>query len=207
VIPDRLIVVVGTATDVGKTWVTAALIDELKNRAIAVAVRKPVQSFSPGERTDAEILAGASGETPDQVCPPHRGYERPMAPPMAARALGRAEFTITDLVDELRWPPAVDIGVVEGAGGVRSPLAADGDNVDLAAAVEPDLVVLVADAGLGALNLVRMSTDALAGYRTVVYLNRFHATDELHQSNRSWLQARMGLHVVTDVQGLLGALG
>src|SRR5213076_1746043 len=104
--------------------------------------------------TDAGQLGQASGESPQIVCPRHRWYEVAMAPPMAAAALGRPPFTVADLVDELRWPDGVDVGLVETAGGVRSPIADDGDTVDLARALHPDRVVLVADAGLGTINAV-----------------------------------------------------
>ena len=87
-----------------------------------------------------------------------------MAPPIAAEALGLPPFTVADLVGELDWPrPRVDVGLVETAGGVRSPQADDGDVCDLVAALGPDLVVLVADAGLGTINSIRLSIDALAG--------------------------------------------
>ena len=52
---------------------------------------------------------------------------------------------------------------METAGGVRSPQADDGDAVDLVRLLAPDLVVLVADAGLGTINAVRLCVDALAG--------------------------------------------
>jgi dethiobiotin synthetase len=201
--PDRLVMVVGTGTGVGKTWVASALIQDLRLRGHAVSVRKPAQSFSPGETTDAEILGRASGEAAETVCPRGRWFERPFAPPMAAQALRRPLFTIADLSRQMVWPDAVcvsgGVGVVEGAGGVRSPLAVDGDAVDLVAALAPDLVVLVADAGLGTLNLVRMSLDALAGRPVVVYLNRFRGDDELHRRNREWLTALMGAVVDVDV--------
>ncbi len=57
------------------------------------------------------------------------------------------------------------MGLVETAGGVRSPLAADGDCLDYCAALDPDVVVLVADAGLGTINAVRLTLDALAPAR------------------------------------------
>ena len=101
-----------------------------------------------------------------------------MAPPMAAEALGRPPFTIADLVRELRWPhDPVGVGLVETAGGVRSPLAADGDCLALCGALGPDLVVLVADAGLGTINAVRLTIEALGavGAPVVVVLNRFNA--------------------------------
>jgi len=95
-----------------------------------VAARKPAQSFERGADPallDAAVLGAASGEPPDVVCPPDRRYEIPMASPMAADALGRRSFGIADLVHELQRPhEPVEVGLVETAGGVRSPLAADG---------------------------------------------------------------------------------
>jgi dethiobiotin synthetase len=195
------VLVVGTATEVGKTWVTARLIEQLRQHGRAVAVRKPVQSFVPDAHTDADVLADASGERPEEVCPPHRWYARAMAPPMAAEALGGATFTISDLIGELNWPEGIDVGFIEAAGGVRSPLAADGDAVTLVEALGPDIVLLVAHAGLGVLNLVRLSVDAVDHPVVVVHLNRFDAGDELHRRNKEWLE-RDGLSVETSVDAL-----
>jgi dethiobiotin synthetase len=197
--PEQLVLVAGTGTEVGKTWVSAAWLSGLESRA----ARKPVQSFSPGERTDAEVLAAATGETPEAVCPPHRWYAVPMAPPMAAEALGRPSFTVAELVSELEWPDVgVDVGLVEAVGGVRSPLAADGDTVHLAKAIAPDRVVLVADAGLGTINAVRLCAAALDEFTLTVFLNRFDDNDDLHCRNRDWLADVDKLQVVTDVGAL-----
>src|SRR5207302_11289440 len=115
--------------------------------------------------------------------------------------LGRAAFTISDLIGELTWPEGIDVGFVEGAGGVRSPLAADGDAVALAEALSPDVVLLVADAGLGVLNLVRLSARAVDHAAVLVHLNRFDPADELHRRNRDWLE-RDGSSVETNVDAL-----
>ncbi|MEA2842777.1 MAG: glycine C-acetyltransferase, partial [Actinomycetota bacterium] len=154
--PDLLVAVLGTATGVGKTWATAALVQALRDTGVNAVARKPVQSYARDDAsaTDAHLLA--VHESPEDVCPPHRWYEVAMAPPMAADALGRPPFTVADLMAELTWPPATQVGLVETVGGPRSPVAADGDSLDLAAALHPDLVVLVADAGLGAVNAVRL---------------------------------------------------
>jgi dethiobiotin synthetase len=206
--PDLVVVVAGTATEVGKTFVGAALLGRLRATGMRVAARKPAQSFAPGDlRTDADVLAAATDDDPRAVCPPHRWYEAPMAPPMAAEALGRPPFTVVDLVAELDWPDAVDVGLVETAGGVRSPIARDGDCSSLARALAPDLVVLVADAGLGAINLVRLSAGALARLPLVVLLNRFDRADELHERNRRWLAGRDGYEVVATVDALVERVG
>jgi dethiobiotin synthetase len=199
--PRHLVVVAGTGTEVGKTWVGARLLSLARSAGLTVAARKVAQSFDPGTGpTDAEVLAAATGEAPDEVCPPHRSYEVAMAPFMAAERLGRAPFTLGDLLDEVRWGPGIDLGLVEPAGGVRSPMSADGaDTVDLVAALAPDLVVLVADAGLGTINAVRLSLDALGDVPATVVLNRFDPADELHRANRDWLVTNVEADVVTDV--------
>ena len=127
-----------------------------------------------------------------------------MAPPMAAEALGRPPFTIQDLMSELRWPPdadpdAVDVGLVETAGGIRSPLAADGDCLAFCEALAPDVIVLVADAGLGTINAVRLTLDALGPLATlaVVVLNRFDPASDLHCRNLEWLSGRDRRRTVT----------
>jgi dethiobiotin synthetase len=152
------------------------------------------------------VLAGASGERPDAVCPPQRWYALAMAPPMAVEALGGVAFTISDLIGGLRWPEGIEVGFVEGVGGVRSPMAADGDGLALAEALRPDSVLLVADAGLGVLNLVRLSAAAVDHPVVVVHLNRFDPADELHRRNQEWL-ARDGLLVETSVGALRRRLG
>lgn len=207
--PARVVCVLGTATEIGKTWVAAATLRILRqDRGVAVAARKPVQSYDPGDPapTDAEQLGAATGEAPSEVCPTHRWYQAAMAPPMAAAELGRPPFTVADLAGEIGWPDGVDLGVVETVGGPRSPIAADGDSIDLCAAVRPDRVVLVADAGLGTINAVQLSMGAVErlGAPVVVALNRYDGCDRLHVLNRRWLSSRLA--VVVDCASLADVL-
>jgi dethiobiotin synthetase len=207
--PERLVLVAGTGTEVGKTWVACRLARALRARGLIVAARKPAQSFDTGgdtADTDAGLLAHATGDHPAVVCPKHRWYPVAMAPPMAAEALGRPAFTVADLADELAWAPGVGVGLVESAGGVRSPLADDGDTVDLAAALRPDRIVLVAAAGLGTINGVRLAAGALAPWPLTVVLNRFDPDDDLHGRNADWLAGRDRLDVVVDVADLVAPI-
>jgi dethiobiotin synthetase len=197
--PQRLVAVVGTGTDIGKTWVSARLLTTLRQAGVTVAARKPAQSFAAGEdpsRFDSAVLGAATGEPSETVCLPHRWYPVAMAPPMAADVLGRERITTADLIDELTWPATgVAVGLVETAGGVRSPQTHDGDAVALLHALAPDVILLVADAGLGTINAVRLTAgalarDGLAGQDVIVVLNRFDEGDDLHRRNRNWLQVQ-----------------
>lgn len=198
--PERLVVIAGTGTEVGKTWVARRLLQLARARSLRVAARKPVQSFSAGDGlTDAQLLAAASGESPETVCPAHRSYAVPMAPPMAADVLGLPGLRLDELLSEITWPEQTQLGLLETAGGLRSPIAHDGDNVDLIERIDPEEVLLVADAGLGTVNAVRLSVQALGARRSSVLLNRFDGGADLHRRNRDWLQ-QCGLRVVTSVE-------
>lgn len=204
--PDLVVAVAGTGTEVGKTWITAAVASSLRAAGVRVAARKPAQSFRPGDLLDSEVLAAATGELPGEVCLAHRSYPVPMAPPMAAAALGRPTIALRDLIAELAWPAGVAVGFVETAGGVRSPIAEDADCAAFVRAITPAAVVLVADAGLGTINLVRLAAGALEGAPLVVVLNRYDGGDDLHRRNRAWLAERDGFDVVVTVAEVVDRL-
>ena len=203
--PRYLVLVAGTATDIGKTWVGGEVLTRLRAFGTTVAARKPAQSAhldDPGP-SDAAVLAAATGEPVTAVCPEHRSYTIAMAPPMAAEALGLPVPTIAGLVAELTWPePAVDVGWIETVGGPRSPIGVDGDAVTLAGVLKPDLVLLVADAGLGTVSSVLLGVDAFSPWPVVVFLNRYDPTDDLHRRNLDWLRTRERLEVVVDLEAL-----
>ena len=83
-----------------------------------------------------------------------------------------------------------------GAGGRATT------GVDLAAALQPDTIVLVADAGLGTVNAVLLSIAPFPEFPTVVILNRYDDSLDLHRRNLAWLQTRKGLEVVTTPEAL-----
>ena len=199
---ELIVLVTGTGTAIGKTWVVARLAQHLRASGARVVARKPVMSFAPEDvETDASVLAGATGEDEHTICRPHRRYERALAPPMAADALGRPPIRISDLVAEVDLPQDA-IVLIEGAGGVRSPIAHDGDALTLADELRPDLILLVAPSALGALNDILTALDAIAGRRPVLlFSNRFDAHDDVFRRNLEWLRGT-GLDPITDVDDL-----
>jgi dethiobiotin synthetase len=198
-----VIAVAGTQTEVGKTWLTQRLLGSWKALGVQVAGRKPVQSFDPpGQETDADLLAEASGEDRYAVCPVHRWYPAALAPPMAADALGSPRILLREVVAETVWPDHIDIVMVETVGGIRSPISHDGDSVDLIRQLQPDQVVLVADAGLGTLNAIRLTLACLESWPTLVFLNRFDPSNHLHRLNLQWLAEHDHVTAVTTVESL-----
>ena len=203
--PDRLVVCLGTGTEIGKTWVGAATLAELRRGGTSWPPASPCSRSTPTTRRHRRApVRRRDRRAIDLVCPAHRSFEVAMAPPMAAEVLGREPIALADLVAEIerRGHPRPALGWVETAGGVRSPIAHDGDGIALVAGLHPDVVVLVADAGLGTINAVRLCGDALLATAAdvVVILNRYDPDDDLHRRNLEWLQVRDGATVVTDVR-------
>ena len=198
-----VVFVTGTGTEVGKTWASAGLARLLRERGLGVEACKPVQSYDPDEAgpTDAEALAAATGQHPDDVCPPERTLPVPLAPPMAAGKLGRPCPTLDELAAACRFPASADVGLVEGVGGLYSPLASDGHNLDLIERVGPDLVIVVASAALGGIHDTLACTLPLSACRQAVFLNRFDPCTEVHVLNAGWLR-EAGLAVATSLSEL-----
>ncbi|MFN5757756.1 MAG: dethiobiotin synthase [Planctomycetia bacterium] len=146
----RGLFVTGTDTDVGKTAVACAIARQLVAAGKRVGVYKPVASGAGPAASDVMRLWEAAGRplTPAQVCP--QSFAAPIAPPRSARAEGRAvdERLLRDGLEP--WWAASDIVVVEGAGGLFSPLGDTLLNVDLARQLGLPLVVVDA-ARLGAI--------------------------------------------------------
>ncbi|NDC53439.1 MAG: dethiobiotin synthase [Planctomycetia bacterium] len=143
----RGIFVTGTDTDVGKTAVATAIVRSLVSAGVRVGVYKPVAT---GGSADAEALWAAAGRPLSlaAVCP--QVFLAPISPPRSARVQGRA-------VDEQLlgrgiepWRKGFDMVVVEGAGGLLSPLSDTLSNAALAGRLGLPLVIVDA-ARLGAI--------------------------------------------------------
>ena len=168
----------GTDTGVGKTTIACHLIVALETHGVTVAVRKPVESGCSEDThglvaADAVSLATASVSNPQptQVC---RYRYRAVTSPARAAMLEGETLHIAQLVDCCR--SEAQLTVVEGAGGLLSPIATDGLNVDLIEALGFAVIVVAADR-LGSINHILLVLEALAsrGLKVIaVVLNRMH---------------------------------
>lgn len=129
--------IAGAHTDVGKTHVACALLRAARARGIACDAFKPVLSGFDRARwaeSDAGRLLDAlgRGEAELDAISPLR-FSAPLAPPMAARQEG-VRLELTDLLARCRaWLATcpAELKLLEGAGGLMSPIAEDGTALDL----------------------------------------------------------------------------
>ncbi|MEN6407769.1 MAG: dethiobiotin synthase [Thermoguttaceae bacterium] len=143
----RGLFITGTDTDVGKTYVGAAIVRALVAEGRRVGVYKPAASGCRQQdgrliADDAVALwdaAGRPGEL-DRVCP--QRFLTPVAPHLAARAEGRP-FDWDLLRRGLDyWRERSEIVLVEGAGGLMSPFGERRCVADLAEAFGFPLVIV-----------------------------------------------------------------
>lgn len=134
--------VAGTDTDVGKTAVAVAIVTELAAAGVRVGAYKPVASGASSAGGDADRLWRAAGRplTLEAVCP--QAFALAVAPADAARAEGRAidEALLRRGIEP--WRAASDLVVVEGAGGLFSPLGPRTLGADLARDLDLPLVLV-----------------------------------------------------------------
>jgi dethiobiotin synthetase len=167
----RGLFVTGTDTGVGKTILSAALLAAMSAAGEPVRAHKPVVTGldEPSKEwpPDHELLAAAAGMRPEEVAPLR--YGPAVSPHLAARLAGEP-IDPADLVARARGMGERETGeeeaslIVEGVGGLLTPLAENYTVRDLAAALELP-VLIAARPGLGTINhtLLTLQTARAAG--------------------------------------------
>ncbi len=149
--------ITGTDTDVGKTVFTAALTRYLRHRGVAVRAVKPVCS---GGREDAQTLFEAQGgQVPLEAINPWH-FRKPVAPVLAARAVGRPLKKAAMLRFLRASARTCDLLLVEGAGGLLSPIGEGFDARDLILALDARPWIVCPNR-LGAVGQSRMAMESL----------------------------------------------
>jgi dethiobiotin synthetase len=153
----QIVFITGTDTAVGKTVLTRLLARFLHARGIPVAALKPVCS---GGRADALALhaALAGTLTLDEINPWH--FQAPVAPSLAAELEKRPLKLATVLAHIRATQKRFPLTLVEGAGGLLSPLGDDFNSRDLIVALRARPVI-VAPNKLGVVNHILLTLEAL----------------------------------------------
>jgi dethiobiotin synthetase len=153
----QIIFITGTDTGAGKTVLTALLTQFLRERGVNAVALKPVCS---GGRADARALRAAMNGalSLDEINPWH--FRAPIAPLLAARRERKHVHLAGALAHIRAMQRRFDVLLVEGAGGLLSPLGENFDSGDLIAALDA-LPLIVAPNRLGAVNHILLTLEAL----------------------------------------------
>jgi dethiobiotin synthetase len=198
--------ITGTDTGVGKTAVTLGLMAHLQAQGQIVAAMKPVASGC--ERTAAglvnedalQLQRQSSVALPYALVNPY-AFEPPIAPHIAAARVGVtiAIDTIRSAFDEIAG--TADCVLVEGVGGWQVPLNDDETLVDLARALDLE-VILVVGIRLGCLNHAMLTAESIVANGCAPsgwVANRLPPGAEYADENINALKSRLSLQFLGEV--------
>jgi dethiobiotin synthetase len=198
--------VTGTDTGVGKTVVTCALARAWRARGMDVGVMKPAETgVGPAGPLDALALraAAASSDALEDVCP--EAFALPAAPAVAAAAEGRCVDLGRIRATAERLRARHEALLVEGAGGLLVPLAADFSMADLARELGLPVLV-VARASLGTINHTLLTLEAIAARRLelagVVVSHPAGGLSEADGRNLGALREALGRRLLVEIPPL-----
>lgn len=208
---SKSIFVVGTGTDVGKTYVTGLMVKKLKESGRRAGYYKAAMSGNerlkdgklvPGDALYVKNISGIA-QALKQMCP--YVYERAVSPHLASRMEGNpvrldvVERGFHEVCGEWEYV------TVEGSGGILCPICFDEEKLWL-----EDVIcrlrlscVLVADAGLGTINSVGLTAEYMRSKKIPVkgiIFNRFHRGDAMEEDNVRMCQYLTGLPVLALVE-------
>lgn len=162
----RGLFITGTDTGVGKTFVACGIIRSLRASGLSTGAYKPVcsgatlQQDGSWDWDDVTALSHAVGDLfPHTLICPQR-FVAPLAPPVAAAAEGQTVDRSLLVSGCKAWNSEVEGLIVEGAGGLLSPVAAGVSNADLARELGYPVLIVAADR-LGTINHTLLTVEAL----------------------------------------------
>ena len=193
----------GTDTEIGKTFITCALLHHAAQRGLKAAGIKPVAAGTDaaGVNEDvASIRAASNLALPPKIVNPYC-FKAAIAPHIAAAEEGVSiDFApIAAACDHARQ--LADLLIVEGVGGFRVPLGVDRDSADLAVALGLP-VILVVGLRLGCINHALLTAEAIAtrGLTLAGWVaNRIDPAMPRQEENIAALAARLGAPLLGSV--------
>ncbi len=161
----KSILITATNTDIGKTYTSIKLIEELSKRDLKVGVFKPIETGVKHIAHDAQLLLDTCQIHNDNfndidikdVAP--ITYQLPSAP-YVAKDKSQINFSIIDKAFQ-KLSNYCDILLIESAGGLLTPIEKNYYMIDLANYFKVTSTLLITDEKLGCINNTLLSIEAL----------------------------------------------
>lgn len=159
--------VTGTDTGIGKTAFTCGLAQLLRSSGINVGVMKPfatgIQQKDGFQSEDVSLLAKNSGVSdPENLINPYF-FPIPTSPYLAARKLGKIIDIEVVLSSFEKLQSIHDVVLVEGIGGIMTPILKDYFVIDLIKDLNLDTII-VAGVQLGTVNHTLLTLETCKKY-------------------------------------------
>ena len=159
--------ITGTDTDVGKTFVTAGIAAALKKMGKDIGIMKPFAAGTPQKigykSEDVQLLAKAAQVNDSENLINPYFYEIPASPFTATQTLG-IKFNVKTVLDSFKQLTSLhDIMLVEGMGGVMTPILKNYFVTDLIKEMNLDTII-IASSRIGTVNHTIMTCKICQNY-------------------------------------------
>ena len=174
----KKVFITGSGTSVGKTYFTCSLIDLIIKKGLKVSPYKPIETgckkiknkLIPNDSKKFYKLVNKDIDI--ELINPYR-FQQPISPNRAIQ-LSKKEINIKDYIEKVKKLPKNDFLIIEGAGGLCSPISSDGLNIDLIKKMNLKTILVVKDE-IGAINNTLLNIEILKKYKIsviAIILNR-----------------------------------
>ncbi len=208
---SKTLFLVGTGTDIGKTYVAGLIVKKLHESgascgyykaAMSGNARRADGSLIPGDACAVKEMSGID-QPSERMCP--FVYERAVSPHLASRIEGNPVRLETVLEGFHRACEAYEYVTLEGSGGILCPLRYDEKELwleDVIGACRAPCL-LVADAGLGTINAVGLTAFYMKErgipLKGIIF-NHYRPGDVMQEDNLVMCERLTGIPVVARVQ-------
>ena len=202
--------IIGTGTDVGKTFVSALFVKHLKETGINAGYFKPVLSGT--EKIDNELVCGDA----KYVCnivgikEPHLNFvsyhfKSPVSPHLAAK-IENTTINLNKIKNDFNnLKKKYDYLVVEGCGGIMCQISTQKNNEIFLTDIIKELnldTILVASARLGTINSTFLTVEYAKKLNIKIkgiILNHYDKNNFMHIDNKKQIEYLTGIPVIDTV--------
>ena len=208
---SKTLFVIGTGTDIGKTYISGLIVKKLRESGSRAAYYKAAMSGNerradgsliPGDALFVKEVSGIS-QPLEEMCP--YIYETAVSPHLASKIEGNPVRMEVVLEGFQRVCGSYEYVTLEGSGGILCPLCFDEREIWL-----PDVIkacgagcLLVADAGLGTINSVGLTAFYMREHDIPlkgIIFNHFKPGDVMQEDNLKMCRHLTGTEVIACVR-------
>lgn len=208
---SKKLFIVGTGTDMGKTFVSGLMLKKLQECGVHAAYYKAAMSGNE-RKADGTLIPGdalyvkeTSGirQPLEEMCP--FVYEHAVSPHLASRWEGNPVRMDTVLGNFQTICSKYEYITIEGSGGILCPICFDEEELWLVDVIKGCRAgcLLVADAGLGTINDIGLTVFYMKEKQIPlkgIIFNRFEAGNPMHEDNLKMCEYLTGEKVIATVK-------
>ncbi len=199
----KCIFVTATGTDIGKTYVSALIVKNMRGNGFNCGYYKPVLSGYTKEQNDCKYVIEVAGlKEQDTDCLTYC-FDEAVSPHLAAERSG-IRISKEKILDDFKTKKQkYDYLLIEGAGGITCPLDLENNYLlnNLIKDMETEIIV-IADGGLGTINSVLLTCEYAKnnGINVNGIILNNYKDNFMYEDNKNVIEKLTGVKVIATVK-------